>query len=692
MADFKFEAWPTDHRKITQYFGVNPDIYAQFGLPGHDGIDIRAPEGSNIYAVAPGRVERVQPVPDGKGYGIHVRVAHADGYLTIYAHLQKALVREGNRVQAGTLLGLADSTGFSSGSHLHLGLRRDGETYKGWPYNIVDPTPFLLPLLSWQEPSGPFTDGWVYEATVTVMDGLAQVNAGDAHLREGPDLDAEIIDLIPEGTMLIVTGEVDGESLPVRVSTAALDSSEVSAAPPDPAPESPLPPESVLLAWAWQDYLEFTGHYAKVGRHGVNLRSAPTRDSRLIGQVQWGKVATLVGYSINGYAPLFFNLEDVLNSVPDATVQEPQRFPGSGGQASADLVDGWVMQHQVTLEGETAVAGRVGATVRSVPRRNGRILGIVAVGVKMSLGGAPTGEYVPVKVKKGDLRKIETAEKEEPQPDPDPQPLGQAAIGLHASADPHISDEEIVEFGLFRPSMIKVLSFHNPDALRKLAANHPNASWVVRAFLDFGGRSINPQRFFNDTISDMQRTLTILDGRNVVIELHNEPNIYAEGLGTAWGSGAEFAAWWTRLLRLYRHVFPNHRFVYPGLSPGPTTDGVREDHVRFLEASRKAIEEADGLGVHIYWSTNFSMTRALAVLDDAVNRFNDKPIWVTEASNNQNGTSPSRKAYEYLAFWKELQRRPTVEGVTYFVASAINPDFQHEVFLGKGMSRIIGAR
>jgi hypothetical protein len=691
MSSFKFEAWPTEYHKITQYFGANASKYAQYGLPGHDGIDIKAPQGSKIFAVAPGRVKRVQPVPDGKGYGIHVRITHADGYETIYAHLEKTLVRVGNRVQAGTLIGLADSTGYSTGSHLHLTLKRYGETYNNWPYNITDPTPFLMPLLSLQEPAGPYTTGWVYEASVSILGKLAQVNSGDAHLREEPGENAEVIDLIPEGTILILTGEKDGSDIKVRVPTRALESSEVVYPPDEPAPGNPAPPDDVLLAWAWEDYLEIRGNYAMVGRHGVNLHSSPLRDSTITGKVQWGYMVTIVGKSVNGYAPVFVYLRDIIDPKPDVSVQAPKQWHTGSQEAESDTVRGWVLTGQISTQYLTAVAGREGVNIREAPRRNAAIIGFAPLGTTMRVLGPPTGEYTPVRAKKVDIEKINTGEASS-APDPDPKPLGQAGIGLHASADPDISEEEIIEFGLFRPSIIKVLSFHDPAALRKLVANHPDSKWIVRAFLDFGGRSLNPQRFFNDTISDMQRTLKILEGQDLVIELHNEPNLSHEGLINSWRDGAEFATWWLRLLRLYRYAFPEHQFIFPGLSPGTDADGLRQDHVRFLETSRSAIEEADGLGVHIYWSTYYSMEKALGILDDTINRFQDKPIWITEASNNKNGTSPKNKAYEYLNFWKEIQLRPTVEGVTYFVASARNPDFEQEVFLGKGMSRIIGAR
>jgi murein DD-endopeptidase MepM/ murein hydrolase activator NlpD len=127
MSSFKFQAWPTEFRSINQYFGANPQNYAQFGLPGHEGIDIMAPTGSKVFSVAPGTVKMVQADPAGHNYGKHIRIEHADGYETIYAHLQDVSVRAGQAVEAGSLLGTADNTGNSFGSHLHLTLKHRGK-------------------------------------------------------------------------------------------------------------------------------------------------------------------------------------------------------------------------------------------------------------------------------------------------------------------------------------------------------------------------------------------------------------------------------------------------------------------------------------------------------------------------------------------------------------------------------------
>ncbi|MBN2045588.1 MAG: M23 family metallopeptidase [Anaerolineales bacterium] len=139
--------WPTDYGTILQPFGANQELYMQYGLPGHEGVDIRAPHGANVYACADGEVYLVENRHDQHNYGVHVRIRHSTGYRTIYAHLERALVRVGEQVKARQLIGRADSTGNSSGNHLHLTLKKDGATERGetdYPLDIIDPTPFLV--------------------------------------------------------------------------------------------------------------------------------------------------------------------------------------------------------------------------------------------------------------------------------------------------------------------------------------------------------------------------------------------------------------------------------------------------------------------------------------------------------------------------------------------------------------------
>lgn len=138
--------WPTDYAVVTQPFGVRPEAYRRFGLPGHEGLDIRAPHGANIYACAAGTVKAVLNTLE-HAYGIHVRIQHAGGYETIYAHLQRATVSVGQVVAARQIIGRADSTGNSSASHLHLTLKKAGATVRGetsYPNDIIDPTPYLV--------------------------------------------------------------------------------------------------------------------------------------------------------------------------------------------------------------------------------------------------------------------------------------------------------------------------------------------------------------------------------------------------------------------------------------------------------------------------------------------------------------------------------------------------------------------
>ncbi len=794
MSSFKFEAWPTEFRSINQYFGANPQNYAQFGLPGHEGLDIMAPTGSKIFAVAPGQVKVVNKNPSGHNYGIHVRIEHADGYETIYGHLQQAHVNIGQQVKAGDLLGLADNTGNSFGSHLHLTLKKKGAKQGNWPYNIIDPTPFLMPLMGFQKPAGPYTDGWAYTAGIFVVGDLAQASSGGINLRKDARVNGRLIDLVPGGTIMIITGSKRGLYTPVQVPTSALANYKPPAPPPpeppppatvttvdgwafsayltrtgkqavvgqyginlraapnrsgkniglvkggstvtatgikigeytpvrvrrtdfsgpvslpDTSPVIPDPEETELpagtyLGWAWTQYLTITGTQVVVGRFGINLRNRASRASQNIGLLKGGATATVIGKSKGEYTPVLARREDVLN-IPSTlpTIDQPDPLPGGttppppSPEPIHDTTPGWAFSTQVTVSGETAVAGPYGINLRDAPRRNGQNIGFVPAQTSMIVTGPAQGEYTPVRVDDAILQApfgtvpITDTTTQPTQPNPDPTPFGNAKIGIHCSADPGISEAEIATIATMRPGMIKVLSFHEPQAISKLAKAHPDASWIVRAFLSFGGRNIPPSQFLNDTLSDVKRTLNLLKGKDVVVELHNETNLRPEGLFTSWSDGASFAEWWLEVLKLYRRELPGQRFIYPGLSPGGDVGNLKQDHIRFIEASRAAVEAADGLGIHLYWSSVYPMSRSLDVLDDYISRFRFKPIWVTEASNNKAGTSTFRKGMEYLEFWRELQKRPTVQGVTYFVASASNPDFKEEIWVGRNIAPVVGRR
>jgi len=88
---------------------------------GHRGLDIAAPPGSGVYAADGGFVSFVGWTD--VGYGYLIRVDHANGFATWYAHLSGFNVSLGQAVQRGDLIGYVGSTGHSSGPHLHFEIR-----------------------------------------------------------------------------------------------------------------------------------------------------------------------------------------------------------------------------------------------------------------------------------------------------------------------------------------------------------------------------------------------------------------------------------------------------------------------------------------------------------------------------------------------------------------------------------------
>jgi murein DD-endopeptidase MepM/ murein hydrolase activator NlpD len=101
----------------------------------HYGIDLAAPMYTPEYAAEDGVVLRAG---SATGFGLAVYILHADGYVTVYGHMDSIKVRVGQYVQAGQTIALLGMRGESTGPHLHFEIHKGGEY--GTP---IDPIPWL---------------------------------------------------------------------------------------------------------------------------------------------------------------------------------------------------------------------------------------------------------------------------------------------------------------------------------------------------------------------------------------------------------------------------------------------------------------------------------------------------------------------------------------------------------------------
>lgn len=112
--------------RITDFFGMRDASITGY-VYLHSGVDLAGVKvGTPVVAAGSGTVERVVTV-DGSAEGINVRIKHDDGTQTFYLHLNETLVREGDKVSAGTPIGAVGNTGRSYGAHLHFSVLIDGE-------------------------------------------------------------------------------------------------------------------------------------------------------------------------------------------------------------------------------------------------------------------------------------------------------------------------------------------------------------------------------------------------------------------------------------------------------------------------------------------------------------------------------------------------------------------------------------
>lgn len=134
-------------------------LYESRDLRGHNGIDLTATHAQPVYAALPGKVRGVSTETE-RGIGVTIISSHRYAFVggnyrakTRYWHLLALAVRKGQRVTAGELIGWADNTGLSAGTHLHFELKPmkrglTGRLKNAFPrnsyYGAVDPEPYFV--------------------------------------------------------------------------------------------------------------------------------------------------------------------------------------------------------------------------------------------------------------------------------------------------------------------------------------------------------------------------------------------------------------------------------------------------------------------------------------------------------------------------------------------------------------------
>lgn len=130
---------------FNQLFGAKSPVYTNMGMLGHNGIDFKASHGQPVYAAHDGVC--YPEIDTTGGNGVVIRTNEVFDYSpnpvyfkTIYWHLiqDDAVVKTGQVVKAGDLIGYADNTGTSSGDHLHFGLKPQAYNESNFAYSNVE--------------------------------------------------------------------------------------------------------------------------------------------------------------------------------------------------------------------------------------------------------------------------------------------------------------------------------------------------------------------------------------------------------------------------------------------------------------------------------------------------------------------------------------------------------------------------
>ncbi len=254
---------------------------------------------------------------------------------------------------------------------------------------------------------------------------------------------------------------------------------------------------------------------------------------------------------------------------------------------------------------------------------------------------------------------------ESPQPSP-------AWRGLHMRADGNSTDADFQCIKIANLDAAKIMTNTSFEEYARLRSMVQPDRIVLRLFAAGDNQSLgNAERFFNEQLAWLNE---FNKHGSRYVEIHNEPNLQNEGLGTFWQTPDDFGVWYQGVARLIRTAFPALLIGWPGLSP---QENVPE-FMLVLDASIRT-GLVDWIGVHCYWGND-------AGVDDNENNENGryyrrflgkgKPVIITEFSNNKAADSYQKKGRQYRHYYSTLDSG--VLAAFAFVSSATNSTFNNE--------------
>lgn len=198
--------YPVDNA-ISQYFGANPNSYQP---NGHLGVDFACPMNTPVRAVGAGTIvwsdwgqkmgaNPWMMIPGSDASGILVIVDHG-GIFSLYAHLNSTPRNNGERVNAGDVIGYSGTTGRSTGPHLHLEITVKANI-NNYLYGRTNP----LSMMS--------KTGVVPVGNVTLKANQRMVGPSNLNQRDRPVTNANVVRVVPANTVEEFTGYVVGEQV-----------------------------------------------------------------------------------------------------------------------------------------------------------------------------------------------------------------------------------------------------------------------------------------------------------------------------------------------------------------------------------------------------------------------------------------------------------------------------------------------